>query len=316
MREPRFTRHGMFAALGVGNQMIAVLPKSDIVIVNRANTYQGEGTPMPALLDLIEQVLEARTDTAVSEPTLVALEVGDDPQITVVAEARLAEFVGTWDFPPAPLGLDPITTVEVKPGDGHLVAYSPVSGTFKLYLQPDGSLHEEDSYERYLPVRTRDGSFAGMSDVRTIAMAAIMAATEGTRDRAEFVLSLAEGEEGVRIGVARAVVELLAGRRQLADRLVREVADRTNSAETEGEVNAVGYVLMRSERLEQACSIFELNTRVFPDAYNTWDSLGEALMTLGRNDEAISAYEKSLELNPENENARTMIARIRGGGRL
>ncbi|MGM0670380.1 MAG: serine hydrolase domain-containing protein, partial [Gemmatimonadota bacterium] len=57
LREARFTKHGMYAALGVGNQFIAVLPRSDMVIVNRADTYEGEGTPMPALLDLIEEVL-------------------------------------------------------------------------------------------------------------------------------------------------------------------------------------------------------------------------------------------------------------------
>jgi hypothetical protein len=54
----------------VGNQMIAVLPESDMVIVNRANTYDGETTPMPALLDLIEQVLEARTGMATADPPL------------------------------------------------------------------------------------------------------------------------------------------------------------------------------------------------------------------------------------------------------
>ena len=79
------------------------------------------------------------------------------------------------------------------------------------------------------------------------------------------------------------------------------------------EVNATGYALMRVQQTEQALAVFELNTRVFPDAFNTWDSLGEALMNLGRSEEAIRAYERSLELNPENENAEAMIARIRSG---
>lgn len=169
MREARFTQHGMYAALGVGNQFIAALPKSDMVIVNRANTYEGEGTPMPALLDLIEEVLEARTGTPVADPALMALEVDTDPMITQVPNDRLREFVGEWDYPPAPLGLPAQTKIRLSAGPGHLVAFSPVSGTFKLYLQEDGTLYEEDSHRRYGPVRNDDGSFAGIASVDLLA---------------------------------------------------------------------------------------------------------------------------------------------------
>ncbi len=313
MREPRFTSHGMFAALGVGNQLIAVLPKSDMVIVNRANTYQGESTPMPALLDLIEQVLEARTGTVVTNAAFVPIEESADPLITSVTGDRLEAFVGEWDFPPSTLGLNSFTTVEITAGDGHLVGYSPVSGTFKLYLQPDGTLHEEDSHEQYVHVRDEAGAFAGISDARSIAIAAITAATQGRTEQATRALTFAEGLETVQVGVARAVVQLFRGEVEAADRMIRTLADRIDATRTEAEVNAVGYVLMRNEQVERALEVFELNTRAFPDASNTWDSLGEALMRLGRNEEAIRAYERSLELDPDNSNARAMIERIRGG---
>jgi CubicO group peptidase (beta-lactamase class C family) len=313
MREPRFTRHGMFAALGVGNQMIAALPKSDLVIVNRANTYEGESTPMPALLDLIEQVLEARTGTAVAAPTLAALEVGFDPKVTRVSDDRLADMVGEWDFPPPPLGLPSVTTVKITAGDGHLVGHVPVAGTFKLYLQEDGTLHEEDSYERYVPVRDDAGSFAGIADVGSIVTAAVTAATDGQSDRATQLMAMVEGVESVRVGVGGAVVDLLTGRDESADRAVRQLAQRSDPPRVELEVNAVGYALLRTEQAEQALLVFQLNTRVFPAAFNTWDSLGEAHMILGHDDEAIHAYQRSLELNPDNTNAETMISRIRGG---
>ena len=45
LRVPELEEHGMVSALGVGNQMIAALPGIDLVIVNRANTYDGERTP-------------------------------------------------------------------------------------------------------------------------------------------------------------------------------------------------------------------------------------------------------------------------------
>ena len=79
------------------------------------------------------------------------------------------------------------------------------------------------------------------------------------------------------------------------------------------EVNGAGYVVLRSGKVEKALAIFELNTRVFPEAYNTWDSLGEAYMNLGQGENAIRSYQRSLELNPDNENARVMIERIKRG---
>jgi CubicO group peptidase (beta-lactamase class C family) len=315
LREPRFTRHGMFTALGVGNQMIAVLPKSDLVIVNRANTYEGEGTPTPALLDLIEQVLEARTGTPVADPRLTPLEVGSDPKITEMPNDRLGEFVGEWDFPPSPLGLPASMKVRITAGEGHLVGFAPVAGTFKLYLQEDGSLHEEDSHRRYVPVRDAAGSFAGIADATSLVTAAITAAADGRSDRAEQLLAKVEGDESAQVGVARAVVNLLGGRQQAAERAVRELAERINPARVEAEVNAVGYALLQTQRAEQALEIFELNTRVFPEAFNTWDSLAEAHMVLGHDDDAIRFYERSLELNPNNTNAETMISRIRSGAR-
>ncbi|MGD8866822.1 MAG: serine hydrolase [Gemmatimonadales bacterium] len=313
LREPRFARHGMYAALGVGNQMIAVLPKSDMVIVNRANTYQGEGTPTGPLLDLIEQVLAARTGTPVSNPRLVPLEVRADPLVTSVSDDRLAEFMGEWELPPAPLGLPARTTVRITAEDGHLVGYIPVAGTFKLYLQPDGALHEEDSYRHYVPVRDAAGSFAGIADVRSVLTAALIAASGGQNDRAQELLALVASDEGVQVGVGRAIVQLLGGGQPSAELTVRELAARDEPARVEAEVNAIGYAMLRTLRAEQALAVFELNTRVFPESFNTWDSLGEAHMVLGHDEEAIRAYERSLELNPNNTNAQTMISRIRGG---
>jgi tetratricopeptide (TPR) repeat protein len=305
----------MFAALGVGNQMIAVLPKSDMVIVNRANTYEDEATPTPLLLDLIEQVLEARTGTPDPNPDLMPLEEHPDPLITHVAQDRLETFVGEWDYPPSPLGMPRQTTVQITAGDGHLVSFVPLAGTFKLYLQEDGSLHEEDSHNRYLPVRTADGSFAGIADALSIMRGAVFAAVDGHSDRAQRLLESLAADQSIDVGVARATLDLLGGDLQSAEHAVRALAARADPNEVEMLVNALGYEVLRAERVERALEIFELNTRVFPEAFNTWDSLGEAHMMLGNDEDAIRAYERSLELNPENANATAMIARIRGGER-
>ena len=311
--DDRFEPYGAYAALGVGNQMIAVFPKLDIVIVNRADTYRGERTPSSVLADLMAEVLAARTGEAAADPTLVTLEAMSDPAITSVPASGLAEFVGTWDYPPAPLGAPAETEVRITAGDGHLVAYSPASGTFKLYQQADGSFHEEDTQRTYLPVRDASGAVAGIADAESVAGGAIRAAAAGDGEEAARLLSGMPPDGGTLRDVAGAVVDLLAGQDAAAERTIRDLAASADPTRIENQVNGAGYVLLGAGKAAQAVEVFELNTRVFPDAFNTWDSLGEGYLALGRNDESIEAYERSLELNPDNTNAEEMISRIRGG---
>jgi tetratricopeptide (TPR) repeat protein len=131
--------------------------------------------------------------------------------------------------------------------------------------------------------------------------------------RATSILSLAEAETGVSVEVARATVDLLDGRTKKAGKRLRELSTTADPRRVERNVNRVGYSLLEVDRLKPALEIFKLNTELFPEAFNTWDSLGEAYMKLGKDAKAISCYEKSLELNPDNSNAEEMIARIRGG---
>jgi CubicO group peptidase (beta-lactamase class C family) len=314
-REPRFKQYGMASALGVGNQMIAVLPDIDLVIVNRANTYQGQRTPTEELRDLVEKVLQARVAEARPGAELVPLEVPDpDPRLQAVPDQRLTEFIGEWPYPPAPLGRPEITTLDVKVDEGTVVTYSEIRGTFRAYLQADGSFVEEDSLERFLQIRDEEGAFAGFSDIDGIAEAAIFAAIDDDTARAVSYLSLVENESGVSVGLARAMVDVVEGRRKKAVKRLEELATTTAPRRVAINVNWAGYQFLNADRLKLALEIFKINTEMFPEGYNTWDSLGEAYMKLGKDAKAISSYEKSLELNPDNQNAEEMIARIRGAG--
>ena len=53
-----------------------------------------------------------------------------------------------------------------------------------------------------------------------------------------------------------------------------------------------------------------MNAEAFPDAWNVYDSLAEALAARGDVDLAIANYRRSLELNPDNSNASTWIERL------
>jgi Tfp pilus assembly protein PilF len=114
------------------------------------------------------------------------------------------------------------------------------------------------------------------------------------------------------VDVGRAVVDLLDGQATSAEQRIRELTGQTRPTAIENMLNNFGYGFLQSKKPEQALKVFELNTRVFPEAWNTWDSLAEAHMTLGHDAEAIRFYERSLELNKDNSNAKERIAKIKG----
>jgi len=47
-----------------------------------------------------------------------------------------------------------------------------------------------------------------------------------------------------------------------------------------------------------------------PDSGNAHDSLGEAYLAAGSESQAIASYRRSLELTPDNDNARQALERL------
>jgi tetratricopeptide (TPR) repeat protein len=79
----------------------------------------------------------------------------------------------------------------------------------------------------------------------------------------------------------------------------------------EGQLNALGYRLLENNKLKEAIEIFKFVVLQYPESYNAYDSFGEAFMKAGEKDLAIRNYEKSLELNPKNENAKKKLEELR-----
>jgi hypothetical protein len=75
--------------------------------------------------------------------------------------------------------------------------------------------------------------------------------------------------------------------------------------------NSLGYRLMFAGDLEGAKEVFKLNILIAPESANAWDSLGECYLNMLKYEHAKRAYERSLELDPDNNNARRMLERIR-----
>ena len=76
-------------------------------------------------------------------------------------------------------------------------------------------------------------------------------------------------------------------------------------------INRFGYQLMGEGKDEDALKIFKLNTQLYPNGANTYDSYGECLLKLGLKEEGIKAYKKSLELDPKNRNAKRVLEEIK-----
>jgi len=78
----------------------------------------------------------------------------------------------------------------------------------------------------------------------------------------------------------------------------------------ESEFNTLGYVFLYHDKVDEAIFVFKNNVDMYPDSWNTYDSLGEGLLVAGKYEKARKFYEKSIAMNPENENGKKMLAKI------
>lgn len=87
-----------------------------------------------------------------------------------------------------------------------------------------------------------------------------------------------------------------------------------NSAIDAGHLNQIGYQLLRMKKSKEAVAIFRLNTLLFPDNFDVYDSLGEGYMNAGDKILAKENYLRSLKLNPNNKNATKMLRQLDNPG--
>ena len=67
-------------------------------------------------------------------------------------------------------------------------------------------------------------------------------------------------------------------------------------------LNELGYTILQSHKNpEMALALFKLNTELFPNEGNLWDSLGEGYIANGQTVAAMKSYEKALELAPKTD---------------
>ena len=81
----------------------------------------------------------------------------------------------------------------------------------------------------------------------------------------------------------------------------------------ENVLNVLGYRYLNNDQIKVAHDILKVNMMLYPDSFNVYDSYAEVCMKLGEMELAIENYNKSIVLNPKNNNAKEMLKKIEQG---
>ena len=78
----------------------------------------------------------------------------------------------------------------------------------------------------------------------------------------------------------------------------------------EDRLNKLSYEFLKEKKYFEAIELLKLNASTYPNSFNVYDSLGEAYYLKGDLKSAKYYYNKSLELNPKNQNAINVLKKI------
>ena len=224
----------------------------------------------------------------------VAREYGWDEFLPVPHEvialdaAKLNEHVGRYL-------VNPDRVLVLKNEAGKLIAQPTSDGPFQLLPTTETTFVRRESNARYTFVRdagASPGAIFGAIEIQ-----------EGD-DSSEAKRISADVLVPLELLLSGKFDEALSGYRKIKQE------DSDNVSVTEVRLNGVGYQLMQAKKLPEAIVIFKLNVAFYPEAWNTYDSLGEAYMTNGDKELAIASYKKSLTLNPQNSNGAEMLKKL------
>jgi tetratricopeptide (TPR) repeat protein len=124
------------------------------------------------------------------------------------------------------------------------------------------------------------------------------------RHKAQWILELLK-ERAIEKGIEGAE-----GALALFKKIKRGDFNNYQMSVVEGHLIALGYELLENNETKQAIKTFECAVLEYPKSDRAYYWLGEACLKNGDTQKAIDNYRKSLELNPENDNAREMVKKL------
>ena len=81
---------------------------------------------------------------------------------------------------------------------------------------------------------------------------------------------------------------------------------------SDNHLNEIGFQLLKSKKVEEAYNLFKHNETQHPNSWSVYHGLGETYSMMGKKDQAIKNYKKSLQLNPDNLDSQKGLARLTG----
>jgi tetratricopeptide (TPR) repeat protein len=88
---------------------------------------------------------------------------------------------------------------------------------------------------------------------------------------------------------------------------ILQKSDTANYDFSENVLNSYAYVLLRANRVNEAIKAFQLNTELYPNSFNVYDSLADAYEKAGNKAMALENCIKALKLDPNNEYEKNRI---------
>jgi CubicO group peptidase (beta-lactamase class C family) len=79
----------------------------------------------------------------------------------------------------------------------------------------------------------------------------------------------------------------------------------------EDNLDRLGYNFLNRTKTKLAQDVFKVNMTLYPESFNVYDSYAEACMEMGEIELAILNYNKSLSMNPQNNNAKEMLKELK-----
>lgn len=79
----------------------------------------------------------------------------------------------------------------------------------------------------------------------------------------------------------------------------------------EWDFNRLGYQFLQAKNVDAAVEVFKMNTAMYPESANTYDSLGDAYVAAGDTHEAIICFERALELNPDFSSSKEKLEELK-----
>lgn len=213
-------------------------------------------------------------------------------EIMALEAAKLSDYLGRYL-------VNPDRVLTLKSENGKLMAYPTADGPFELLPTSETTFIRRDANLKYNFIRNGSGD-ARPNPVGNFSAIQI----QGQGDISEAKRITAETLVPFELLTAGKLDEALNGYRKIK----QEEPD--NASISEQRLNGLGYGLMAGKKLPEAIAIFKLNVELYPNAWNTYDSLGEAYMTNGDKELAIASYKKSLSLNPQNGNGAKMLKKL------